>query len=142
MRTILLVMAMASATATAGFMAFQAHAEAKQMQKAMQKVQPFTSKAFAAAQAKDMPILVSVHAPWCPVCRAQSPIVSAIAKDPKNSDMAVFQIDFDGQKAEQRPLKITGQSTLIAFRGRTETGRSQGVTDAKKIAELAATTRR
>jgi thioredoxin 1 len=104
-------------------------------------IRPFTTAAFAEAQAAGRPILVDVYAPWCPVCRAQEPGIRQAMQDRANEGLVVFRIDFDDQKAEQRALRVTGQSTLIAFRGRQETGRIQGVTDASRIAALVATTR-
>lgn len=101
----------------------------------------FSTKAFKAAQQAGKPILVDVYAPWCPVCIRQQPLIEQAAKDPANSDLVVFKLDFDKQKAEQRPFKVTKQSTLIAFDGVRETGRSLGSTDAKAIADLIASTR-
>ena len=40
---------------------------------------PFDQKAFEAAQAAGKSILVDVSAPWCPVCRAQKPIVEKLS---------------------------------------------------------------
>ena len=74
---------------------------------------PFTQAAFEAAQAAGKPILVDVYAPWCPVCRAQQAPIAAAQADPANADLVVFRLDFDSQKAEQRPLRVTGQATLI-----------------------------
>ena len=102
---------------------------------------PFSQAAFAAAQAAGKPILIDVYAPWCPVCRAQQAPIAAAQADPANADLVIFRLDFDGQKTEQRPLRITGQATLIAFRGRTETGRLQGNSDRAAIARLVASTR-
>lgn len=102
---------------------------------------PFTQAAFAAAQAAGKPILIDVYAPWCPVCRAQQAPIAVAQADPANADLVVFRLDFDGQKAEQRPLRVTGQATLIAFRGRTETGRLQGNSDRSAIGRLVASTR-
>ena len=45
-------------------------------------------------------------------------------------------MDFDSQKDVVRQFKATTQSTLIVFKGATETGRSVGDTDAKSIAAL------
>ncbi len=102
---------------------------------------PFTQAAFEAAQAAGKPILVDVYAPWCPVCRAQQAPIAAAQADPANADLVVFRLDFDSQKAEQRPLRVTGQATLIAFRGRTETGRLLGNSQSAAIARLVASTR-
>jgi thioredoxin 1 len=42
---------------------------------------PFDQKAFEAAQAAGKPILVEVYAPWCPVCRAQAPILAKLRQE-------------------------------------------------------------
>lgn len=102
---------------------------------------PFTQAAFDAAKAAGKPILVEVHAPWCPVCRAQQAGIAAAQRDAANADLVVFRIDFDSQKTEQRPLRVTRQSTLIAFNGARETGRLLGDTSPAAIARLVATTR-
>lgn len=102
---------------------------------------PFTQAAFDAAKAQGKPILVEVHAPWCPICAAQQAGIAAAQNDPANRGLVVFRIDFDSQKAAQRPLRVTRQSTLIAFNGTRETGRLLGDTNAAAIARLIATTR-
>ena len=48
----------------------------------------------------------------------------------------MFKIDFDTQKDDVRALKATSQSTLIAFKGETETGASVGDTNRTSIAAL------
>lgn len=102
----------------------------------------FTQPSFDDARAKGKPILVEVHAPWCPTCARQQVGIATAQRDPANKDLVIFRIDFDSQKAVQRPLGISRQSTLIAFKGKVETGRLLGDTDAKAIARLIATTRR
>jgi thioredoxin 1 len=89
----------------------------------------FSPAAFNAAQSSGKPIVVDVFATWCPTCAAQEPVIKQLSASPKYKDLIIFKLDFDGQKAEQRRLKVTRQSTLIAFRGRRETARSVGATD-------------
>jgi thioredoxin 1 len=137
MRTYLIAAALLGVASVGALTALPDVAEAQQAA----TIRPFTTAAFQAAQAAGQPILVDVYAPWCPVCRAQAPVITRLMRDPANAGLVVFRIDFDEQKAEQRPLRVTGQSTLIAFRGRNETGRLQGVTDAERIATLIASTR-
>jgi hypothetical protein len=48
----------------------------------------------------------------------------------------VLEIDFDSQKDEARALKAQSRSTLITFKGETETGRSVGDTDRASIEAL------
>lgn len=101
----------------------------------------FTQPAFDAARAKGQRILVEVHAPWCPVCARQQAGIAAAQKLAANRNVTVFRIDFDSQKDVQRPLGVTRQSTLIAYKGKAETGRLLGETDPAKIAQLVASTR-
>ena len=82
--------------------------------------QAFDAKAFADAQKAGKPILVAIHAPWCPTCTAQKPILSELMADPKFNDLAYFTIDFDSQKDLVQRFGAQMQSTLIAFNGRTE----------------------
>ncbi|MGE0597788.1 MAG: thioredoxin domain-containing protein, partial [Hyphomonadaceae bacterium] len=89
----------------------------------------FTSEAFAQAQAEGQPILVEVHADWCPTCRAQAPAVRRAAAAPEFNELVIFTLDFDRQTSERRALGVRAQSTLIAFNGRAETARSVGETD-------------
>ena len=101
----------------------------------------FTTAAFQAAQREGRPILIDVYAPWCPVCAKQQPVIERLSRDPANQDLVVFKIDFDKQKTEWRNMKVTRQSTLIAFDGTRETGRLLGSTDAEEISRLVASTR-
>jgi len=100
--------------------------------------QPFTRQAFLAAQSAGKPILVEIHASWCPTCAAQKPILGKLFADPKFKDLAVFRVDFDGQKDEVRNFKARIQSTLITFKGREEIARSVGDTNPDSIADLLA----
>ena len=87
--------------------------------------QPFDQAAFEAAQAAGKPILVEVSAPWCPTCKAQAPILARLRSEAKFKDLL-------------RKFNVQTQSTLIVFKGKQETGRSTGVTDAAAIEALLA----
>lgn len=98
--------------------------------------QAWDKAAFDAAQAAGKPILIVVHAPWCPTCAKQAPILSELAKEPGFKDMVMLTVDFDSQKELLNSFGVRMQSTLIVFHGKTETGRSTGETDAGKIRAL------
>jgi thioredoxin len=98
--------------------------------------QPYTADAFAAAQKEGKPILVDIFAAWCPVCRAQNPILTQLTREPKYKDMTVFKIDYDNQKADVRSFNAQRQSTLIVFKGDAEKGRSVGDTSPQSIEAL------
>ena len=97
---------------------------------------PFSAGAFAEAQKEGKSILVDIFAPWCPTCRAQNPILVQLTRELQFNNLVVFKVDFDNQKGDVRALKAQQQSTLIAYKGETEKGRSVGVTDEKSIAAL------
>ena len=99
---------------------------------------PFDIKAFEAAQAAGQSILVEVHAPWCPVCKAQAPILGKLAGEQKFKNMVRFNVDFDSQKDLLRKFNVQKQSTLIAFKGKQESARSTGDTAAASIEALLA----
>ena len=102
---------------------------------AMEK-KPFDAKAFEAAQAAGKPILLEVHAPWCPTCKAQTPILSKLSSEAKFKNMVRFNIDFDSQKDLLRKFNVQKQSTLIAFKGKQESDRSTGDTNPASIEAL------
>jgi thioredoxin 1 len=106
------------ATAAAGAPAFAA------------ETRTYDPASFAAAEKAGKPILVAVHASWCPTCKAQKPILSELMADPK------FKNDFDNQKDAVKLFGARMQSTLVAFKGDKETGRSVGDTDRASIAAL------
>jgi thioredoxin 1 len=99
---------------------------------------PYTPAAFDASQKSGQSTLVEIHAPWCPTCKAQGPILTKLRKEPKYKNLLVFRVDFDSQKDAVRRFRARMQSTLITFKGGKETGRSVGDTDPKSIAALLA----
>jgi thioredoxin-like negative regulator of GroEL len=97
---------------------------------------PFSAEAFKAAQASGSPILVEIHADWCPTCKAQIPILDKLTADPKFRDLVVFRVDFDSMKPVVKQFGAQMQSTLIVFKGSAEQGRSVGDTKQASIAAL------
>ena len=95
---------------------------------------PFSAEAFKAAQAAGSPILIEIHADWCPTCKAQKPILDELTAAPKFKDLKIFRVDFDAQKAVVKRFRAQMQSTLIVFKGRPEQGRSVGDTRQASIA--------
>lgn len=101
---------------------------------------PFTSAAFAAAQAGPKPIIVYFGASWCSTCSVQKPVLAEVLaeleKNPKIGRVTVFTVDFDTQKDVVQRFNVQVQSTIIVFRGRMETGRSAGETDPDEMKAL------
>jgi thioredoxin 1 len=97
---------------------------------------PFSAEAFKAAQASGSPILVEIHADWCPTCKAQNPILDKLTAATKFKDLKVFRVDFDAMKPVVKQFGAQMQSTLIVFKGAAEQGRSVGDTKEASIAAL------
>jgi thioredoxin len=96
----------------------------------------YSAEAFKAAQASGSPILVEIHADWCPTCKAQVPILDRLTADPRFKDLKVFRVDFDAMKPVVKQFGAQMQSTLIVFKGGTEKGRSVGDTAQVSISAL------
>jgi thioredoxin-like negative regulator of GroEL len=109
---------------------------------AAENYRPFEPAAFAAAQAQNLPILLDVHAWWCPVCASQARTLRTIVASGKHPHLIIFRIDYDKQKDVWRGFGVQKQATLIAFHGKAEVGRIAYMTDKTKIAGLAASTER
>lgn len=91
---------------------------------------------FDALQKEGKPVLVVVHADWCPICKAQGPLLTELLASPELKSLNVLSIDFDKQKNALHNVKATMQSTLIVYKGGKEVDRSTGETRKEQIAAL------
>ena len=97
---------------------------------------PFNEAQFDAARAAGKPVAVVFHAGWCPTCRAQAPVLKQLMQSPEFKDMTLFIADFDTEKALERSLGVTQQSTIVLFKGGKEAARSTGDTRQATLAAL------
>lgn len=97
----------------------------------------YSDTVFENALASGAPVLVAIHASWCPTCAAQTPIIEGLLSD-RFKEMKEIRVDFDTQKDVVRKLGANMQSTLIVFRNGQEVGRSVGDTDPASIEALLA----
>lgn len=96
----------------------------------------YEPNAFQKALDAGEPILVHVTAPWCGECKAQKPIVAALAQTATFSGLTIFDVDYDTQKDALRQLKVQKQSTLIVYKGKAEVARAVGITRREAIETL------
>lgn len=99
----------------------------------------FDPAGFKAAQDAGKPVIIDVFAPWCPTCKAQQKVLESIKDKPELAGVTVFKVDYDTQTDALAAFKVNRQSTIIAFKGATETARATGVTDAGAIEALIGT---
>ncbi len=77
--------------------------------------------------------LVDFHADWCAPCRAQGPIVDALAQ--ATGDRAVVaKVDVEAEPALASLLQIRALPTLILFKGGRIARRFTGLTDRDTLA--------
>jgi thioredoxin 1 len=100
--------------------------------------EPYTQKRFDELAAQGKPALVAVHADWCPTCKAQKPILGELMGKAEFKDVTELVVDFDAQKPIVQHYKVAAQSTLIAFKGGKEVGRTVGDTTRSGIESLVA----
>ncbi|MFC7297359.1 thioredoxin family protein [Herminiimonas aquatilis] len=92
------------------------------------EIKPFSQQEFDQLNKAGQSVVLDVTAPWCSVCKQQKPIVENLMKQPAYKDVTLMTIDFDSSKPILKNFKVTMQSTLIAFKGGKEVGRSIGDT--------------
>jgi thioredoxin 1 len=104
------------------------------------EIRAFDNSVFQADQTQNRPVVIWVHAPWCPVCRAQEKTITQLLATPSYKGVTVLKIDFDTQKPLWTKFGATMQSTLIGFHGRRETGRIAHDADPAKVTQVFAST--
>lgn len=93
----------------------------------------YSAASFKAAQQKGDTIVVDVYATWCPTCRAQAPILDELRKDTRLKNVRFMKVNFDKDKSFLRAHRIPRQSTVVVFKGTTESGRSIAQTNRSKL---------
>jgi thiol-disulfide isomerase/thioredoxin len=99
---------------------------------------PYQKADFDKLVASGQPVLVHVHADWCPTCKRQLTVLGPMLNDPANARIMAVTVDFDKEAAFKQANKVGGQSTLIVYKGGKEVARSVGATDASAIGGLIA----
>jgi len=89
---------------------------------------PFNQAAFDQMIAAGKPVVVEFAADWCPVCRAQKPVIRAILQAPEMAGVTLFVANFDKEQGLKKALRVSGQSTLVVFKDGKEVVRSTGQT--------------
>ena len=97
---------------------------------------PYSKAAFDKALAEKRPVIAYFHADWCPVCKAQAPLVEQLLKEPRMKDVTLFLADYDKEKDLKKALRVSSQSTFVVFKGGKEVARSTGETAKEKLAAV------
>lgn len=100
------------------------------------EIKVFSEQEFNRLTQAGKPVVLDVSATWCPTCKQQKPILEGLMKQPAYTDVTLLTIDFDSNKPTLKKFKVAMQSTLVAFKGTQEVGRSVGDTNAESIGAL------
>ncbi|MDQ2079219.1 thioredoxin family protein [Xanthobacteraceae bacterium Astr-EGSB] len=93
----------------------------------------YSPASFDAAVKSGAPVIVHVHADWCPTCRAQAPTLQAMAGESAYAKARFIRVNFDKDKDFLTGHKISQQSTVLVFKGGKEAARFTGITDAGQL---------
>lgn len=96
------------------------------------EIAPYSAEAFAKAQQAGAPVALHFHADWCPTCRAQQKAFEAFKAEP-GLDLTLLVANYDTEQRLKQQHGVRMQSTLIVFKGTTETARVAGETAPEKL---------
>lgn len=97
---------------------------------------PYDKNEFNKLMQEGKPVVLHIHASWCPVCRAQQKVLDELMPKPEFKDLPVLRVDFDTEKSVLRKYRVHNQSTFIVFNHGKEVTRSTGETGSSAIADL------
>ncbi|QQC64313.1 thioredoxin family protein [Paraburkholderia ginsengisoli] len=87
---------------------------------------PFDQKMFDDLAHTGKPVIISVRAPWCPICKVQVPVEDSVMKSDAFKDVTLMTVDFDSQKDILKELNVSKQSAILVYKSGREVGRSIG----------------
>ncbi len=103
------------------------------------ELKAYDKASFDAAVSAGQPVVVQIHADWCPTCKKQDAALKEILTPSAFKQVTLFKADFDKESELKKQLKVTKQSTLVLFKGGKELVQSRGVTDKLELQKLLTT---
>lgn len=97
---------------------------------------PFEQAQFNALMQQGKPVLVHVHAEWCPTCKRQEKVLVPALTESQFADLNALKVDYDTQDDALKAFKVNRQSTLILFNQGNEVRRSIAETSAEKLRQF------
>ncbi len=93
----------------------------------------YSKPSFEASQQQNKPLIVHIHADWCPTCVRQVPALSQALADPSLAGVEAFRVNFDTDREFLMTHRVPNQSVILVFKNGKEVLRLNGVTNAQQI---------
>ncbi len=93
----------------------------------------YNAGSFVKLLSSGQPIVVHVHADWCPVCRAQIPIIDKVLAGNAYKNVRAVRVNFDREKQFLTDYRVVRQSTILIFKGGKEIARLSYDADPARI---------
>jgi thioredoxin 1 len=81
------------------------------------------------------PVLVDFYAEWCGPCKAQSPIISELAKE-IGENARIIKIDIDRNQSIAQQYQIRSVPTLAIFKNGNLLWKQSGVQSKQQLVQL------
>lgn len=79
------------------------------------------------------PVVVHVHAEWCPVCRRQVMVLDELFNDPALAKIEVVRVNYDKDRDFVSGYKVKRQANILVFKGGKEVSRIDYDADVARI---------
>ncbi len=106
--------------------------------RAMAAFTDYQPESFVRLISSGAPVVVHVHADWCPVCRAQIPVMNKVLAEPGYKNVRAVRVNFDKEQKFLADYKVVRQSTILIFKGGKEIARLSYETDPVRIEQTLA----
>ena len=79
------------------------------------------------------PVVVHVHAEWCPICRRQVMVLNELFVDPALAKVQGIRVNYDRDRDFVSGYKVKRQANILVFKGGKEVARVDYDSDAGRI---------
>lgn len=94
---------------------------------------PYDKAKLEAAIKSGAPVVVHVHAEWCPICRRQVMVLNELFNDPAIAKIEGVRVNYDKDRDFVSGYKVKRQANILVFKGGKEVARVDYDPDEKRI---------
>lgn len=94
---------------------------------------PYDKAKLETAIKSGAPVVVHVHAEWCPICRRQVMVLDEMFKDASLAKIEGVRVNYDKDRDFVSAYKVKRQANILVFKGGKEIARVDYDPDEKRI---------